>query len=255
MLLLTLSAFPKHRLPPKKRAAVSTVPRRRPDVSSDRVGSVQPRTTSVQASEVAPVPNVTSEASSAVQQSCAFVDVDTPLLSLHSGDTPSNTDGSRNASSACESVPAHSLLLFNDTAADTGNTRQLSIHCASLPIALMSAFEKAPVPSLPLDNVQSGSSEQSWCTQGSLASVHQHFDLDGTAVENAAQTSCLQTSGSFETGVTPCPENGTSTLQNQPECEGEEALSAHLFTIGSSAAETTSLIRRENAELRKKTLT
>lgn len=137
--------------------------------------------------------------------------------------------------------------LSNDIASDTGNTRR--IPCSWLLIALMSApafdyasapqndsrnvpcaFEKAPVPSL---------FEQSSCTQESLASVHQHFDLDDTAVQNAAQISCLS--------VTPCPENGTSTLQNQPECEGGEALSAHFFTIRSSAAETTSLIRRENA--------
>lgn len=208
--LFAYCPLPKHRLPPKKLAAASTLPRMRTaGVSSDRISSVQPRATSARAPEVAPLPSVTSEARSVLRKSCAFAYVvDTPLLTVHSGDTPSYTDGAGNAISACES--------------------------------------------LPLDNVQGGSAVQSWCTQESLASVYQDFDSDDTAVEDAAHISCLQTCGGFVIGVTPSPDIGTSALENEPECEGGEALSAHLFTTGSSTAENTSLIQRENAELRKK---
>ncbi|XP_049272395.1 peroxynitrite isomerase THAP4-like [Rhipicephalus sanguineus] len=88
--LFCFRPLPKHRLPPKNRDAVSNVPPRHPDLSSDRVAGVQPKTASAQVSEVAPVPNVMFAASSVVEPNCASADVDTVQLSLHSGDTPSN---------------------------------------------------------------------------------------------------------------------------------------------------------------------
>lgn len=264
--LLTLSALPKHRLPPKNRDAVSNVPPRHPDLSSDRVAGVQPKTASAQVSEVAPVPNVMFAASSAVEPNCVSADVDTVQLSLHSGDTPSNAaDSSGSASSACESLAANSV----DIPADMGDARDLRIHCASLPIALVSAPASVPttgkdtrncqrtsqkflVPSVPLDNVKSGSADKSCCTRESLASAHQYFHFSDTYVQNRTQMSCLEASHSFVPSGTPSLENGTSTLKNQPECGGVEALSPHLFTTGKSAAVGTTLIHRENAELRKK---
>ncbi|XP_049272062.1 uncharacterized protein LOC125758668 [Rhipicephalus sanguineus] len=149
--LFSFRPLPKHRLPPKNRDAVSNVPPRHPDLSSDRVAGVQPKTASAQVSEVAPVPNVMFAASSTVEPNCASADVDTVQLSLHSGDTPSNAaDSSGSASSACESLDANSV----DIPADMGDARDLRIHCASLPIALVSAPASVPTTGKDTRNCQ-----------------------------------------------------------------------------------------------------
>lgn len=264
--LLTLSALPKHRLPPKNRTAVSNVPPRHPDLSSDGVAGVQPKTASAQVSGVAPVLNVISAASSAVEPNCASADVDTVQLSLHSGDTPSNAaDSSGSANSACEFLAANSVGI----PADMGDARDLRIHCASLPVVLVSTAASVPttgnvpkncqsasqkflVPSVPLNDIKSGSADQSCCTREPLASAYQYFQFSDTYVQNRTQMSCLQASHSFVPSGSPSIKNDTSALQNQVEGGEVQALSPHLFTTAKSAAVGKTLIHRENAELRKK---